>query len=335
MAESSLTLTLDELRVLVARFMSFGNAATDLYSATLSTAQKYEVDRIIARGLRQFYSPPPVAGERTAHRWSFLRKSYVIVLHAPVTMTDVVVSCVDGYVTTTGNESIPSWIAGCAVRFGGSGQLYSIAVRDSNNGFTLDDTSASPTVGDTITFYDGTRALPDDFGGAEGNVTYGDGAIQGFLQQTSDEWLRAAGSMMTFSGPPQRYAIRPKTWPTSGATGTRQEIVMRPLPDQAYAVRMTYKVLPQQMTSATDCPLGATDHGGAIIASCLAIAEEYAVTEKSEYRSVLWPQALAASVALDRGSGGGNLGYNGGTINDVEQYNSRRMVDSPPTTYTP
>jgi len=329
-------MTVGELRNDLARFMSFGNAATGLY-AGLSTEQKYEIDAIMARGLRQFYNPPPLAGDRITHRWSFLRKSYVIVLNAPVAMEDVVVSCVDGYVTTTGNENIPTWIAGCAVRFGGTGQLYSIAVRDSNNGFTLDDTSAAPAVGATITFYDGVRALPDDFGGIEGNVTYGMGAMNGYLRQDSDEHLRmvASGAIGGQVAAPQMFAIRPKTWPTSGGTGTRQEVVMWPLPDQAYAVRMTYKVLPQLMTTASDCPLGATDHSAAIRASCLAIAEEYAVTEKSEYRSVLWPQALASSVMLDRGSLSGNIGYNGDRTSDIVNWNPLHEDGNSVTTYTP
>lgn len=327
-------MTVGELRNDLARFMSFGNAATGLY-AGLTTEQKYEIDAIMARGLRQFYNPPPLAGDRITHRWSFLRKSYVIVLNAPSSPTDTV-TVVAGVGTMTGG-TLPTWIAGCAVRFNGAGQLYSIASRDSTTQFTLDDTSAAFAALSTLTFYDGVRALPDDFGGIEGNVTYGMGAINGYLRQDSDEHLRmvASGAIGGQVAAPQMFAIRPKTWPTSGGTGTRQEVVMWPLPDQAYAVRMTYKVLPQLMTSASDCPLGATDHGGTIIASCLAIAEEYAVTEKSEYRSVLWPQALASSVMLDRGSLSGNIGYNGDRTSDIVNWNPLHEDGNSVTTYTP
>jgi len=66
-AEPTLSLTLDELRREVARFLSFGRDYTNL-----NITQQEDVDSIIRRGLRQFYQPPPVAGF-PSHQWSFLR----------------------------------------------------------------------------------------------------------------------------------------------------------------------------------------------------------------------------------------------------------------------
>lgn len=67
MAEPTLSLTLDELRREVARFLSFGRDYTNL-----NITQQEDVDSIIRRGLRQFYFPPPsMAG--MSHQWSFLR----------------------------------------------------------------------------------------------------------------------------------------------------------------------------------------------------------------------------------------------------------------------
>lgn len=41
----------------------------------LNTQCQRQVDSVIQRGLRQFYYPEPIEGERTAHQWSFLEPS--------------------------------------------------------------------------------------------------------------------------------------------------------------------------------------------------------------------------------------------------------------------
>lgn len=67
MAEPTLSVTLDELRREVARFLSFGRDHSGL-----NATQREDVDSIIRRGLRQFYQPPPVPGH-ASHQWTFLR----------------------------------------------------------------------------------------------------------------------------------------------------------------------------------------------------------------------------------------------------------------------
>jgi hypothetical protein len=68
MPESTLSVTLDEVRQEVCRMLGFGRNGYD----TMDVALRDDVDAFIRRGLRQFYAPMPLPGESTAHRWSFL-----------------------------------------------------------------------------------------------------------------------------------------------------------------------------------------------------------------------------------------------------------------------
>ncbi len=68
MAQSTLNLTTDELRKTVIRFCGM---STSVY-ASLSATEAADVDRYVRAGLRRFYAPPPLPGERSSHQWSFL-----------------------------------------------------------------------------------------------------------------------------------------------------------------------------------------------------------------------------------------------------------------------
>lgn len=68
MAESGLSLSRNDLRSQVGCMAGFGLTYSD-YSSDQLTA----VDRAIDIGLRKFYLPVPVQGEKTSHTWSFLK----------------------------------------------------------------------------------------------------------------------------------------------------------------------------------------------------------------------------------------------------------------------
>ena len=68
MRDSLLSLTLGELRSEVSRFFQFGRDYDGLPSR-----EKADVDACVRRGLRQYLSPPPLAGEAEGHSWTFLR----------------------------------------------------------------------------------------------------------------------------------------------------------------------------------------------------------------------------------------------------------------------
>jgi len=316
-AESTLAITLADLRNEVARFqgyMQWDSAGSSTNYDALTAAQQAEVTAIIASGLRQFYAPPPLPGERTAHVWSFLRRVRAIAIPAPVAMgsSNAVSTCVSGLVSLSGATNIPSWVASGVAQFGSAGKFWSVSTRVGDHSFQLDDTDADSLIeaGDTVTFYQCIFDLPDDFGGIDGNVTFDAGRRKGFVQQTNEARIRMLASNSTAVRAPEVYAVRPRSWPDGSATGTRHEMLVWPWPDQAYVVEYPYKVLPNKLGSATYVPLGGAQHGEAIRCSCLAVAEQYAVTERTDYRTRQWPAALAASVLRDRQDMGANLGYN-------------------------
>lgn len=67
-AQSTLNLTTAELQSFVARFCGMSSTT---YSS-LSASEQAEVDRFVRAGLRRFYAPPPLPGEKVGHQWSFL-----------------------------------------------------------------------------------------------------------------------------------------------------------------------------------------------------------------------------------------------------------------------
>lgn len=67
MAESTLSLTRNDLRNNVGFYLGFGADYTAYSTANLAT-----VDRVIDAGLRGFYEPPPLPGEKVSHVWSFM-----------------------------------------------------------------------------------------------------------------------------------------------------------------------------------------------------------------------------------------------------------------------
>jgi len=81
MAESTLSYGYAQLFWEVGNFLGYGRTA-----ATYSDAEVAECDFIVQSGYRQFLFPPPLAGEREAHVWSFL---------SPVTTLDTGIGDVD------------------------------------------------------------------------------------------------------------------------------------------------------------------------------------------------------------------------------------------------
>lgn len=64
----SLSVTRESLRRDVARYLGF-----DRESDNWSDSEAEDVDTVLSIGLRQFYRPPRLPGERQSHQWSFLR----------------------------------------------------------------------------------------------------------------------------------------------------------------------------------------------------------------------------------------------------------------------
>lgn len=235
MAEPTLSLTLDELRREVARFLSFGRDYTNL-----NITQQEDVDSIIRRGLRQFYQPPPVAGF-PAHQWSFLRPTVSL--------------------TTVANQE--------------------------------------------------TYPLPDDFGAMMGSkitfatIMYVDGPLI-----VSDYQYRAfKGASTSDTGLPVYATVRVRAATGDVPTPVRHDLLMWPRATSAVGMTYQYAAIQDAVTLALEHPAGAAMHGETILASCLAIAEEYVVSPTTQYRQ-LFRERLASSISLDRHTrGGGIIGH--------------------------
>ena len=66
--ESTLSVDFNALRSSVGEIMGYGRDYT-----VWSTANSENVTQIVQRGVRQFYYPPILRGERSAHSWTFLK----------------------------------------------------------------------------------------------------------------------------------------------------------------------------------------------------------------------------------------------------------------------
>jgi hypothetical protein len=106
MAESTLAVTLNEIRSEVCRYLGFGR----FYNAA-SPVQRDDCDLIIRRGLRQFYCPPPLPQESSSHRWSFLEPSATLAT-----------------VANTASYVLPDDFGGMAGEFSFSGETTSSAI---------------------------------------------------------------------------------------------------------------------------------------------------------------------------------------------------------------
>lgn len=73
MAESSLSLSRTELRNAICWFCGWGAVA-----ASADSNHQTIIDRCLDSGLRSFYNPLPLPGERIAHIWSFMQPEFTI-----------------------------------------------------------------------------------------------------------------------------------------------------------------------------------------------------------------------------------------------------------------
>lgn len=74
MAESTLTITYEDLQAEVGAFLHLG-PDTSAWSAR----EAAQVDRIIQSGLRQFYYPPAMEGVELGYKWSFMQPTATLV----------------------------------------------------------------------------------------------------------------------------------------------------------------------------------------------------------------------------------------------------------------
>lgn len=293
MAESTLSITYDELAVAVAVFLGYSTTAADWSAEELA-----EIDRYIQAGIRQFYYPPSVDGIQDAHVWSFLN---------PTTTLDTItryatgsLAVVTGTCTLT-DGTWPTW----AVTHGTliiDDTEYSITSRDSNTELTV--------VGDDVTAEEdgwhlghaGYQDLPDDLARVIGDFYYASVQYRSSIVKVSGPQIRAALSRTTDEAPPRMCTIRYKSQEATDAQ--RQEVVWFPKPSAVFTLEYEYEAYAGKLTTtANPYPLGGMRYSELVTESCLAIAEQRANDEKGLHTDAFY-RLLKSGIAHDRKNDG-------------------------------
>lgn len=89
MPESTLSLTIDDLRAEIGKFLGYGRGATKFAEAAWTTSQLNDINVLLKSGLSQVYTPPPLAPGEAAHEWSFLRPQTTLTLESGKSTVDL------------------------------------------------------------------------------------------------------------------------------------------------------------------------------------------------------------------------------------------------------
>ena len=280
--------------------------------------------RIISRGLRQFYTPEPLPGERVSHRWSFLKTEETLTTHAATTTATVEIPSddTDRVNFTSGSLLTTDTLSVSHLTLVNGGTTTKHLVGNVADTTTLDLAEAAGFTGSGISctvHYNGTYALPATFAGIEGTIAYD--SFFGTDPQRSDMTIEVTDItrlrdkfqyLDDRDDKPLAAAIYTTgAGDSSTASGTGYRMQIYPIPDAAYRLRYQMINEPDSITGS-EVPLGGQLHAETILASCLSIAEQVIIPNSPHRYREHYLARLRASVELDRQAyTTENLGYNG------------------------
>jgi len=275
-------LTRSNLEGEVGRFLGWGRSG-------FTGSADDDVESIVDRGLRQFYYPGVLRNETTVHEWSFLKPVATITTNGPYS-TGKINSPSPGQANLTGG-TWPSWAAEGTLSV--NNEDYDVTTRNSATLITLADSSVDFSSNTTYELRHDELALPADFGGIVGPLTYSKESQEHEIRITGESYIRALRQDQSqIDDAPLYAAVRP----VAGSTyGNSFELLLWPTPDKTYRLQYRYNV----EVTASSTIYGGPMHDETIMASCLAIAEMYAPEKSNRHREV-YQDRLAASVMLDR-----------------------------------
>lgn len=305
--------------------LTFDNLKTEV-SATLGIPfSDASVDRAVNRGLRQFYVPEPLPGERVSHRWSFLKTEETLTTHAATTTATITIPSddTDRVNFTSGSLLTTDALSISHLTLVNSGTTTKHLVGTVADSTTLDLAEAAGFTGTGISctvHYNGTYALPDTFAGIEGTIAYD--SFFGTDPQRSDMTIEVTDITRLRDKfqylddrddkPLAAAVFTTGAGSTSSATGTGYRLQIYPIPDAAYRLRYQMINEPDLLNSGSEVPLGGALHAETILASCLSIAEQSIFPNSPHRYREAFIARLRASVELDRSAyTTENLGYNG------------------------
>lgn len=154
--------------------------------------------------------------------------------------------------------------------------------------------------------------LPEDFGGFEGDAMIAlSGSSGGYwpIRQVAAEQIRAQYALTdTVTGRPMYFADEPRRGVTE-VRSSRNNLLIYPLPDNAYSFECTYSILPEFLTERNPWPYGGAAHAETLKAGVRAAAELYEDAEAGP-QTANYVQSLKASIDYDRRHQPKTLGVN-------------------------
>jgi len=305
--------------------LTFDNLKTEVSTTLGIPFSDASVDRAVNRGLRQFYVPEPLPGERVSHRWSFLKTEETLTTHAATTTATITIPSddTDRVNFTSGSLLTTDALSISHLTLVNSGTTTKHLVGTVADSTTLDLAEAAGFTGTGISctvHYNGTYALPATFAGIEGTIAYD--SFFGTDPQRSDMTIEVTDITRLRDKfqylddrddkPLAAAVFTTGAGSTSSATGTGYRLQIYPIPDAVYRLRYQMINEPDLLDSGSEVPLGGALHAETILASCLSIAEQSIFPNSPHRYREAFIARLRASVELDRSAyTTENLGYNG------------------------
>jgi hypothetical protein len=151
----------------------------------------------------------------------------------------------------------------------------------------------------------GTYALPDDFGGFVGRITFDEDDLGSDIEIVSDQQILRRRQHSTAASRPTYAARRVKA--SDGTIGQRYELLLWPDSDATYTLYIKYRVIPRKLTSSeidentpdAPYPIGGMFLSEVILASCRAVAEERMNNVRGPMYEA-YAERLAAAIEYDK-----------------------------------
>lgn len=294
MAESTLTLTWDDLRKAVAFSLGYGRTV-----ANWSANQILNIQDAVDTGYRWVLNPRIQLADKgmLTHSWSWLKPIATVTTSAPYsTGTIAVTNASDTVTLTTGTW--PTWANAGEIEVGDV--RYDVIERVSSSVIKLATNYLGTTAsGQTYTLRGAQILLPDNFGSVEGQVTYASTDWSGGVNLTNEMKIRSLREGSSTTGRPTQCAIRWRT--TTATSGQRCEMMFDPIPDAAYVLQFRMNLLMNKLDQAHPYHLGGMKMSETVKAACIA-AGDYILNSRKDRAYEEFVTLLQASIADDRRS---------------------------------
>lgn len=289
-----------------------------------------DINDIMKSGMNQFFTPPPMPGERHSHQWTFLQPLTSITTSASYGTGTITIS--SGVVTLIGG-TFPTWAADGELEV--AGITYEVNTRGSGTQVTLVDTTLSISTASNYEIGRPAYDLPDDWAMMDGPITYRPGSAVLWppdgIEVVSEYQLRVLKQKSDTYSRPSHAAVRPKSF--SGSTGQRHEILFWPTPDDAYKLYYRYKVSPDLITSTNKYLRGGQPHAETLRESCLSTAEAQMFGTKGLHYE-RFVTCLMASISHDKTLTAERLGVDRDGSDSYFDYSDVHNASAQKVTYT-